>query len=291
MKSHERAEQYPANEFEAFTLTNRVFFDPDDLAYYAEHARQPEYRFDFERADAQHARPRKHDRGMIRVYEEPNADHKYALAADVATGRGLDYSAAYVVDLATMDLVAEFHGRLDADLYAAQLHYLGRWYQTALIAVETAGGYGEAVIIPLRDGRAGRPAYPQLYRHVLSGRPDLPISKPYGFPTNTKTRPLIINQLDKALRERTLPYVTTNLLSEMQTFVYRDHGPSPAAQEGSRDDCVMACAITLEMYRLKGEHPDRKKSKPREPEPSRPWHGITQKRRGRGSRDTVAWNT
>jgi hypothetical protein len=130
-----------------------------------------------------------------------------------------------------------------------------------LIAVETAGGFGEAVIIPLRDGRAGRKAYPRLYRHVLSSRPDLPVSKPFGFPTNTKTRQLILNQFEQAVRERTLPWVTAKQLSEMQTFVYHDHGTSPRAQEGSRDDAVLGSAITLEMYRLRGEHPDRQQRK------------------------------
>jgi hypothetical protein len=90
-------------------------------------------------------------------------------------------------------LCAEFHGKLDADLFAEQLHYLGRWFNTALLAVETGGGYGEAVLIPLRDGRAGRRPYPKLYRHILSNRPDLPQAKPFGFPMNTKTRPLAVS--------------------------------------------------------------------------------------------------
>jgi hypothetical protein len=258
LKSHERAEQYPANEHEAFTLTNRVFFEPEDLMEYADRVESPLYRMDFERIDPQHARPRKGERGMISVYREPEAGHGYAIGADVATGRGLDYSAAYVVDLASMELVAEFHGRLDQDLYAYQLHYLGRWYNTALVAHEVAGGYGEAVTISLRDGREGRPPYPKMYRHIMSSRPSLDVSKALGFPTNSKTRPQIINGLDKAIRERSLPYVTAGLLTEMQTFVYHDTGPSPAAQSGSRDDRVMACAIALEMYRLHGSHPDRR---------------------------------
>jgi hypothetical protein len=45
------------------------------------------------------------------------------------------------------------------DVYAAQLHFLGRWYHTARIAVESAGGFGEPVTIFLRDGKDGRPAY------------------------------------------------------------------------------------------------------------------------------------
>jgi hypothetical protein len=262
LKPHERAEQYPADEFEAFTLTNRVFFDPDDLKHYGSLVPTPLYRCDFREDRVGRARLVKHNRGGLRVYVEPREGHGYAVGADVATGRGRDYSAAYVVDLGSMELVAEFHDRLDADLYAAQLHYLGRWYNSALMAVETAGGFGEAVIIPLRDGRAGRPAYPKLYRHVLSSRPDLPVSKPFGFPTNTKTRPLILNQLEQAVRERTVPWLTGQLLSEMQVFVHHDNGPSPRAQDGSRDDCVMAAAITLEMYRLRGEHPNRQRKQP-----------------------------
>jgi hypothetical protein len=273
MKSHERAEQYPANEHEAFTLTNRVFFDPEDLAAYRERIAKPRRKYDFVLgSDPRVATVKEDERGRVWVYREPQKDHGYAIGADVATGRGRDYSAAYVVDLATMELAAEFHAHIDADQYATQLHFLGKKYNDALIAVETGGGYGEAVIIPLRDGREGRPPYRRLYRHVLSSRPDLPVSKPFGFPTNSKTRPLILNQFEKAVRERVLPFVTDKLLWEMESFVYHETGTSPRAQEGSHDDCVLACAITLEMYRLKGEHPNRHRPKrPRKPKPNYPW--------------------
>lgn len=273
---HLRQQNFPRDEHEAFALSDRLFFDPEVLAEYRGKVRHPEYRMDFADPDTGglakrgNARIERHGNGHIRVYEPPRKETRYAIGADPATGRGADYTAAYVIDLATMALAAEFIGKLDADLFAAQLHYLGRWYGTrsgcqtdAVIAVETGGGYGEAVIIPLRDGRDGRPAYPKLYRHVLSSRPDQPISKPYGFPTNTKTRPLILNQLEKALRERALPYVTNDLLYQMEEFVHHDHGTSPRAREGNHDDCVLACAIVLEMYRLRGEHEHRPRRKPR----------------------------
>jgi hypothetical protein len=162
-----------------------------------------------------------------------------------------------------MDIVAEFHGKLDADLFSEQLYYLGRWYNTALLAVETGGGYGEAVLIPLRDGRAGRRPYSKLYRHQLSNRPDLPHAKPYGFPMNTKTRPLALSQLEAAIRERALPFLTERLLLECGTFVHADTNPSPRAQDGCNDDTVMAAAIALEMYRLKGTHPAMERRKKR----------------------------
>src|SRR4029077_20519332 len=101
--------------------------------------------------------------GWVRVYEKPSPEHSYAIGADVATGHGLDYSCAYAINLQTMDLAAELYGKLDADEYAEQLHYLGRWYCNARLAIEMGGGFGEPVIISLRDGRKGRPHYPRLY--------------------------------------------------------------------------------------------------------------------------------
>jgi hypothetical protein len=257
---HLRQQNFPRDEHEAFALSDRVYFDPEVLAEYRQKVRQPRYRFDFvDKASRDLAKfggavVQKHDGGLTRVFEPPRPDRKYAVGADTATGRGADYSVCYVVDLAEMSLVCEHISRIDADLYAAQLHYLGRWYNDALLAVEDAGGWGEAVIIALRDGRDGRPPYPKLYRHVLSSRPDLPTAKPYGFPVNLKTRPLILSQLEKAVREQHLPFVSDTLLHQMENFVHHDHGTTPRARDGSHDDCVMAAAIALEMYRLRGEH-------------------------------------
>ncbi len=256
LKSHERAEQYPANAEEAFSLTSRHFFDQEGLDHYGALSPQPLFRADFEKVTSRTAKLGKHAQGRLTVYVEPVAERRYAVGADVATERGADYSAAFVIDLSNMELVAEWHGRCGVDVFAQQLHYLGRYYNSALIAVE-AGGYGEAVIVGLRDGVTGRPPYPQLYRHVLSSRPDKPTAKPFGFPMNTRTRPLVVNGLEAAIRERVMPWMTPALIQECKTFVNRDTGTSPRAQDGSRDDRVMAAGITMEMYRMYGKHPDK----------------------------------
>jgi len=234
------------------------YFDIEALEHYRPIVPKPLYRFAFEAVDGGHrARRVKHDSAAIRVYEEPREETSYAIGADVATGRGKDFSAAYVIRLDEPRLVAEFHAKIDPDLFAEQLHFLGRWYSSALIAVEMGGGYGEAVVIPLRDGRGPRPPYPRLYRHVLSSRPDLPTAKTIGFPMNTHTRPLVISQIERAIRERALPYLPERLLNECLTFAHAETLPSPRALEGCNDDAVIAAAITLEMYRLRGKHPGR----------------------------------
>ena len=259
LRPHQRAEQYPSNEHEAFLMTGKPHFDIEALAEYAKNPSKALYRADFKpkNQNLRVAALQKSPTGRLTVYHEPKKDVKYAVGADIATGRGKDYSCAYVVNLSEMRFEAEYHGKVDADLFASQLHYLGKWYNDAWMAPETAGGYGEAVIIALRDGKQGRPPYPNLYRHVMSARPDQPIMKNYGFPTNSRTRPLIINNFERAVRERTIPDLPAGLLQELRSFVDSDKLPSPSAAKGMNDDRVMTACITLELYRQKGSHPKR----------------------------------
>ena len=262
LRPHQRNEQFPRNPHEAFRLTANTWFDPDDLDAYAQLVEPVKYRARLDLVE-RHLGVWKHDpTGRLRVLREPEPNGAYAIGADVATGYGGDYSCAYVVDLSSMALVAEYHGRLGQDVFARDLHFLGRWFNTALIAVETGGGYGDAVIVALRDGKSGRPPYPKLYRHVLSTRPDLAEAKPFGFPMTSKTRPLVLNGLERAVRDRSLPWVTDGLLYELGNFVAEpapgargsSRGPWPRAADGLHDDRVLAAAITLELFRLRGEH-------------------------------------
>jgi hypothetical protein len=279
MPATDRAEQFPATELEAFILTGTPYFDMDALGWYLEHGVvEPEYRMNFEEVTFDRAKIVKTSHGFTRVFHEPEAGHAYALAADVATGRGADYSSAHVIDLGDMGICAHFHGKLDSDQYAFQLHYLARYYNTAWLAVEMGGGYGEPVVLALRDGREGRPAYPRLYRHRQLDRGDQPEAKPFGFPMNLKTRPTVIEGLGEALRERLFSALDAELLMELQTFVYRTTNPSPRAQEGCNDDRVMSLAIALELYRQRGHHPARDQRRARRVKPERkpayPWQGA-----------------
>ena len=255
----DRAEQFPRTPDDAFINTGECWFDLEVLGWYAEHKVLDEDKRMRFIVDGTGAKAKIHfeKKGWVRVYAKPDPAHTYAIGADVATGRGYDYSCAYVIDLTSMALVAELYGKLDADEYAEQLHYLGKWYGSARIAVEMGGGFGEPVIISLRDGRKGRPHYPKLYRHAIADRPDMHQLANYGFPMNSKTRPQIVNQIEQAIREKTIPAMTRTLIMECRTFVRQKTLPSPRAQEGANDDRVMAFGIALEMYRQYGTHEKR----------------------------------
>ena len=67
----------------------------------------------------------------------------------------------------------------------------------------------------------------------------------YGFHTNTKTKPTIINYLKSAMRdclyiERSLP--TT---FEMDTYELKENGKEMGAADGCHDDYLMATAILV----------------------------------------------
>lgn len=248
---HKRQEQFPRNEHEAFALSERVFFDPEALMFYSGHVEEPRYRFDF-KVNLARAEMVKSPSGRIHVFREPTAGHTYAIGADVAGGSGLDSSSAFVVDLSTMEWAAEYHAKVGEDVFAEDLHFLGRVYGNALIAPETQGGHGTAVVIALRDGTKGRPPYPKLYRHRNQARYDRPDVKAYGMPMNAATRPLIVNQIEQHVRDRTLPFVTPGLLHEMGDFIEHNRGTSPRARDGAHDDRVMAAAIALDLFRRFG---------------------------------------
>jgi hypothetical protein len=265
----DRAEQYPRTPEDAFINTGQCWFDLEKLnAYQArwrEKGMKPLYRLRFDEVESTppKARKTKTAQGEWRIYEEPDPKRSYAIAADVASGTGNDFSSAHVIDLTTGAWVAEYHARVPEDVFAKDLYYGGRMYLDALIAVENQGGYGTAVIIQLRDGVKGRKAYANLYRHRVTTDQSTRQRErqDFGFPMNSHTRPLVINLLEQGIREETIPWISPELDGELRTFSVAKSLPSPRAQDGTNDDRVMSAAISRELFRQFGTHKKKRKSK------------------------------
>lgn len=277
LDSDARAEQYPTDPDEAFLMSGHPFFDPHSLRFYQKRAKMKAlFQCEFE---TKPERPSvgslsKRDGAPISVYQTPVKGKRYAVGADIATGTGEDFSCAFVIDLSTAQLVAELHTKTDYDEFAKQLHYLGLWFNKARVAPEKAGGYGDTVIAYLRDGKAGRNPYPNLYRYKRVDRPGVVQSDMYGYPMNVQSRPLALAELKKAVREQTFDALPSGLVSELRTFVHRETRPSPRASDGCNDDRVMAAAITLELFREFGEHEHdirKRKRKKFKPQKLYPW--------------------
>jgi hypothetical protein len=69
-----------------------------------------------------------------------------------------------------------------------------------------------------------------------------------GWDTNTKTRFHMLDNLEQALRERSLGVYSLRAVAELGTFVYSDKNGrigKPEAQPGCNDDLVMSLAIAV----------------------------------------------
>lgn len=172
--------------------------------------------------------------GYIKVFAEPEPGVPYVIGADTA-GDGSDSFVACVLDNRTGDQVAILRKSLDEDVFAHQLYCLGRWYNDALLAVET--NFSTYVIRELE-----RLHYPNQYVRERMDDYTHTLQRTYGFRTDTKSRPVLVAMLVKVVRENVETINDDITISEMLTFV-RDENFKPCAEPGAHDDCVMALGI------------------------------------------------
>lgn len=257
----ERNQQYPLNENDAFMLSGALYFDSRALQFYRNTVVNRTYSMQFRQIGPRKAQIVKLKDGIIDVWIEPKPDGKYAIAVDTATGRSTDNTSMDVIDLESGQIVASLHGRIEAPLAVGQLHFLGKWYNTAKVAIEIQHGSGEALITLLRNGTRGLPPYPNIYRHrnFISGAQ--PQSEMYGIPMGMKMRPHIVSGLKLWIDQQQFAWLGTQHVHELGTFVYKTTGVSPAAQEGCHDDRVMSLGIAVEMFRQFGAQPVKRTKK------------------------------
>ena len=172
--------------------------------------------------------------GFIYIYKKPEKGIPYVVGGDTA-GEGSDNFTAQVLDNTTKEQVCVLINKFDEDLYAKQLYCLGVYYNKALLAPET--NYSTYPVKELERLR-----YPKLFVRMREDTYTHKTVKAYGFQTNSVTRPIIISELVKVMREKPELVIDDATLFEMLTFVRNEKG-RPEAQQGAHDDLIMALAI------------------------------------------------
>lgn len=172
--------------------------------------------------------------GMTLLYAKPERSKRYCVGCDTA-GSGVDRFTAQVLEVSTGRQVAVFCGKLEEDEYARQLYALGRYYNDALIAVEVNFSTYPAKEL-LRLGYSHQ--YLRESGDSASGRP----TDKLGFVTNSLTRPQIVGNLIRVMRDGISLLSDRMTLEEMLAFI-RNAAGRAEAQTGAHDDLVMALAI------------------------------------------------
>lgn len=226
-------QEYPANPQEAFLGTGRPVFDNTKLLRYHEALPEPIARYECLTGTGQWMTT---PTGRLSVWEEPKPGRSYIIGADVSEGLAKgDYSPADVIDHQTGKQVAQWHGHVDPDVYAEILIALGKRYNMAWLGIER-NNHGLTTVTWVCNAR-----YPFVYAEMVPDPPGKP-RKRYGWLTSSATRPLILDNLIREVREDAHGIMCRATIEEMMSFKIQDNGRFEA--DGGRfDDRVMSLAI------------------------------------------------
>lgn len=232
-------QEYPATPDEAFLSTGKCLFDKEKVILQQQRIKDKPYKrgyfdYDYDGLRLSNIQWIDDKKGAIKLYKEPIKGVPYVLGGDTA-GDGSDNFVGQMLDNTTGEQVATLKHTYDEDIYAKQMYCLGYFYNWALIGIEC--NYSSYPIKELQ-----RLEYPNQYFRETMDEITNKMKYKYGFRTDRTTRPVIIAELVKIVRETPHLFNDADTLREFLYFVKNEQGRAEA-QSGEHDDCVMAVAI------------------------------------------------
>lgn len=181
---------------------------------------------------------------MFRLFRNPKPNEFFVCGADPAEGN--DYCAAVWKSKQTQETILVFQARMESTQFGYELYKGSKFiYQATglwpVIGVER--NTGQATIARLVDLN-----YPELYHHTDTTRNEALEEKKIGWPTNTGTRPMMLDDLALSLRQGVNHTYDKETLKEMLSFIRNQKTGKPEAEVGTHDDLVLAEAIAWQLY-------------------------------------------
>ena len=219
------AQEYPEDDATCFIVSGNCFFDKLLLQAILNRAEDPiENRGD----------------GELRIWQLPIPGHRYAAGGDVAEGTPTgNFSVLDIIDVETMLHVATLRGHWKPEDFGTRCAELGRAYNTALLAIER-NNHGHSTLNTLSN----QIGYPNLYRHQDYDPASGQTTPRLGWPTDSRTRPLMLDKLRADLENGHLKTADRTFLSEAMTFVKK--GDRYEGADDCMDDTVISKAIALQ---------------------------------------------
>jgi hypothetical protein len=191
-------------------------------------------------------RPIMKNQDGLAQFKAPAKDRLYAIVADVARGKGLDYSAFSVVDITTMpyDQVCTFrsNGILVAD-YAEVIHQTARLYNNAWVLVEI-NDIGEQAAWALQNDFE----YENIMMTENGGRSGKRLTsgfggsgKDFGIRTTKPVKMIGCSMLKMLIEQNQLIVNDGATINELATFSKKNN--TYEAEPGCNDDLVMGLVL------------------------------------------------
>lgn len=169
--------------------------------------------------------------GHTLIWKRRTPVGKYCAGLDACWGQTGSYACLWILDWQTGDQVAEIHSRLMPDEMADASVKLCKEYNDAYLMIEANGEGKNAVKTALENG----------YGHRMYSRDDTKEEK-YGFWTDDRTRPVILGNLEAAVRHGEISIRDREWVNEAMAFI-RDEQGVPRPAEGNYSDRIMASAL------------------------------------------------
>ena len=265
------ASGYPSDPVEAFKHSGAKVFAEDKVEKFSKQCRAPKAVGDVYgdgykgKTCLQNVRFADDKQGQLWIWNYPEhfedckVTNRYLVVVDIG-GRGAkaDWSVICVFDRYWMMeggkpyVVAQWYGHIDMDLLAWKAAQIARYYDNALLVIESntletkdkerileGGDQSEFILNQIKDCYDNLYARKQSEADIKEGLP-----RKYGFHTNVATKPMIISTLVQVVREHLYVERDERCLDEYLTYERKKNG-AYGAIDGKHDDLLMTRAIGL----------------------------------------------
>jgi hypothetical protein len=229
-------EEYPCTPEEAFLSTgSNVFPLPELMSCYKPHVGSSRgYLYNNHGQIGFHET----EHGHWLVYKSPGRRQKYVVACDPTKTIEGDPACIQVINRATMEQCAVWHGSAVASQVGEIALAAAYWYNNALINTEVQGG-GRDVMQVWRDA-----GYSNIW---LDRRPDKSkrSSAVLGWNTTYDTKQWLITTVQGFLKRKEVVIHHGATYYEMTQYTALEDGTFGPARRSGHDDCVMAYGIAI----------------------------------------------
>lgn len=172
------------------------------------------------------------EKGNMWIWKHPEEGHSYCAFADVSSGSSEDYSSLEIIDTGSGEQVAEYKGKLKAELFAP---IVKRWCEeyNCLTDVDTTGGYGDNLITELS----------RLNFKLMKKDEHNEVK---GFKFSGITRPKVIQKFVSYVESDSFKIRSIRLIAELKTYVWLNGRPDHL--RGFNDDCIIASAGAIWLF-------------------------------------------
>lgn len=246
-------QEYPATPDEAFISTGQPIFSPQALSdCFSESVSSTNFKGQRGLLVKQNTKPKwvPDSSGSFIIYKRPVADDgrqdRYFVSGDPAETTTGDPACIQVINRATYEQVAVWHGRIDPVAFAEEMMLIGQYYNYAMLCPEIEGG-GQGTIATILHSN-----YPNVWQHRKADRPPGKVSNDFGYSMNWVRKQWCVGDLQHFIIQRAVKIHDRKTYDQLLDYTRLPNGELGNANPRGHDDAVMALAIAVSASKAEG---------------------------------------